>query len=264
MPHVRKTGFTVIFDSMSDIIFNVSFGFAKRDLGTSLSPLGITTQAKDNFMLKTKAVAATITFAVLSGFSMQAAAGDIAPSWYLGADVGMVNEFQPQSRVDTSQLFTNNNSDTVFAIHGGYRISPYFAIEATFADLGDYSYESITPCPIGYGCIPEAGHVQVSVSFKRLDLAFVGSIPLGKRLEVYAKAGFTRTEVVSYIGNPFIHGVQLTNKNSSSDAVYGAGLRMHFDAPWSLRLQWDRTQLSYSLPDVDTWWLGAEYRFGSR
>lgn len=215
-------------------------------------------------MLKKKAVAAAITLAVLSGFSLQAAAGDIAPSWYLGADVGMVYEFQPRSRVEPSPLFINNNSDTVFAIHGGYRISPYFAIEATFADLGDYSYGSISPCPIGYGCIPEAGFVQASVSFKRLDLALVGSVPLGERLEVYAKAGFARTEIVSHISNPFIPGVQLTNKKSSSDAAYGVGLRLHFDAPWSLRLQWDRTQLSYSLPDVDTWWLGAEYRFGSR
>ena len=216
-------------------------------------------------MLKKKVSAAAITLAVVSGFAMQAAAGDMGPSWYLGADVGNV-EFQPQSPVvpfpfvDPASKFTINDSDTVFAIHGGYRISPYFAIEATIADLGGNSYESFSPCPIGYACIPENGFYQVSASLKRLDLALIGSIPLGERFEVYAKAGFARTVVVSKISNPFIPGNQSTNKNSSTDAVYGAGLRLHFDTPWSLRLQWDRSE--HGEWGVEALWLGAEYRFG--
>lgn len=204
-------------------------------------------------MLKKKEMAAAIVVAVASGFSTQAAATDgVEPGWYLGADVGHA-EIEPENRAFVSD---EDFSDTTFAIHGGYRASRYFAIETAYADLGDYSYR-VDAC--AEACIPENYPQEISVSGTRWDLALVGSIPFGERFEAYAKAGIARTEVESEARSL---NANSRSTDSSSDAFYGVGLRLHFDAPWSLRLQWDRTpHLGEDESDVDAWWLGAEYRF---
>ncbi|MBW3550365.1 MAG: porin family protein, partial [Proteobacteria bacterium] len=149
-------------------------------------------------------------------------------------------------------------SDTVFAVHGGYRVNPYLGIETAYADLGDYSYRS--DCP--EVCVPEAFPQDISVSGTRWDVTLVGSIPLGQRIEAYAKAGIAHTEAESQVRSL---NTNLRSTDSSSGAFYGLGLRLHFDAPWSLRLQWDRTpQLRGDQSDFDVWWLGVEYRLANR
>ncbi|MEG3192921.1 porin family protein [Lysobacter sp. D1-1-M9] len=206
-------------------------------------------------MLKTKEMAVAIIVAVASGFSAQATAADgVGPGWYLGADLGHA-EIEPEAQAVVSN---KDLSDTAFAIHGGYRVNPYVAIETAYADLGDYSYR--LDCP--EFCAPEAFPQDISVSGVRWDLSLVGSIPLGKRFEAYAKVGIAHTEVESEIRSLWAN---LRSTDSSSDALYGVGMRLHFDAPWSLRLQWDRTpQVGEDQSEVDAWWLGVEYRFASR
>ncbi|MEG3192922.1 porin family protein [Lysobacter sp. D1-1-M9] len=206
-------------------------------------------------MLKTKEMAVAIIVAVAGGFSAQAAAADrVGPGWYLGADLGHA-EIEPENQAAVSN---EDLSDTAFAIHGGYRVNPYFAIETAYADLGDYSYR--VDCPDV--CIPEAFPRDISLSGIRSDLALVGSVPFGERFEAYAKVGIAHTEVESEVRSL---NANLRSTDSSSDALYGVGLRLHFDAPWSLRLQWDRTpQVGEDQSDVDAWWLGVEYRFASR
>jgi OmpA-OmpF porin, OOP family len=207
-------------------------------------------------MLKTKEIITVIIITLASSFSAQAlAAGGFEPGWYVGADFGHT-EIKP----DNEAFLSNKDiSDTVFSIHGGYRVNPYFAIEATYADMGDYSYRAYF-CPDV--CIPEGTSFEISSSSRRFDLALVGSIPLGERFEAYAKVGFSRAEVESEFRS--LDSISFQSKDSSTDAFYGVGLRLHFDTPWSLRLQWDRTQLGDYESDIDALWLGAEYRFSGR
>jgi OmpA-OmpF porin, OOP family len=206
-------------------------------------------------MLKTKEIITAIIVSVASGFSMQAAAGEIEPGWYVGADFGHA-EIEPEG-----QAFYRDKdfSDTAFSLHSGYRVNSYFAIEAAYADLGDYSYRAELYSEI---FVPRILHqYEIIISGRRLDLALVANIPLGERFEAYAKAGFANTEVESEFRSI---DDNFQSKDSSTDAFYGVGLRFHFDAPWSLRLQWDRTQLGDYESDIDALWLGAEYRFSSR
>lgn len=169
------------------------------------------------------------------------------PGWYLGADVG-------RSELKVEQ----GPEETAFAIHGGYRLTRHLAIEATYADLGDFGYT--VPCP--EVCIPELYPQRVDESIKRLDVALLGIVPFGERVEAYARVGAARTDTdttVSALAGTF------SRSSDTSDLVYGVGLRVHLDAPWSLRLQWDRgsadTGVAASDADVDALWLGAEYRF---
>jgi hypothetical protein len=198
---------------------------------------------------RTLAITAVLSsLGLAAGLAQAAPAGE--PGWYAGADVGR-SEFKFDGGA--------NFSDTAFAVHGGYRAARYFAVEASYADLGSFDYT--LECPAGLACVPELYPQFVDVSAKRLDLALLGILPLGERFEAYAKVGFSQTEIDTHV----VEGMSGTSDFSdrSSDAIYGVGVRMHFDAPWTLRLQWERVpDVDYFGVDVDALWLGAEYRFG--
>lgn len=200
---------------------------------------------------------AACTLATLGLMAATAQAAPASPGWYLGVDAGR-SELTVAGR---SALFPEpqaDQSDTAFALHGGYRFTRYFAVEASYADLGTFDYT--VECPAV--CIPEAFPRQVDASIDRLDVALLGIVPFSERAEVYARVGMAQTQVDVTVTS-MLEGTR-GRSSDSSDVVYGLGLRVHFDAPWSLRLQWERSEadIDASSADVDTLWLGGEYRFG--
>ena len=177
------------------------------------------------------------------------AAPNVEVGWYAGADLGRMEYDFDEGFVDFS--------DNAFGVHGGYRFARYFAIEAGYADLG--SYDFTVECPDT--CVPELYPVYIEVSSQRLELDVLGILPLGERLEAYAKAGIARTEFDVFTREGLSGSSRYSTR--SSDPIYGIGLRLHFDAPWSLRLQWERVpDINDSGADLNVVWLGAEYRFG--
>lgn len=197
---------------------------------------------------------AASTLATVGLMAATAHAAPVSPGWYLGVDAGR-SELKPELREPVLQA---EESDTAFALHGGYRFTRHLAVEASYADLG--TFEFTLGCPAV--CIPEAYPRHVDSSIKRLDVALLGIAPFGERAEAYAKLGVAQTQVDGTASSLWLGSRRLSS--DSSDAVYGLGLRVHLNAPWSLRLQWERS--SADLPsmydaDVDSLWMGAEYRF---
>lgn len=193
-----------------------------------------------------KSIAVVLLALGLAAGSAQAA--DVESGWYLGVDVG-----QREYKYDEGSF-----SDTAYSVHGGYRFARHFAVETAYVDLGDHDFS--LGCPAD-ACVPETYPWHVDVSAQRWDLALLGIVPVGGRMEAYAKLGMARTDFDITI----VEGLQGTSHDSVSgwDPVYGVGLRVHFDTPWSLRLQWERTpDVADTEADMDALWLGAEYRFG--
>ena len=190
---------------------------------------------------------ATICAAGLFTTTARAAAGP-GSGWYAGADLGRM-EYKFDNGFDAS--------DNAFGVHGGYRFGRHVAIEAGYADLG--SYKSTEECPSDF-CTPEQYPIYYEVSSQRLELALLGILPLAERMEAYAKVGVVSTEFDLSTRTQLVSSSDSTR---SSDPIYGIGLRLNFDAPWSLRLQWERTpDINDSGADLNAAWLGAEYRFG--
>lgn len=194
-----------------------------------------------------------IAASMLATLGLMAGAAQAAPAspgWYLGVDAGH-SEIKPD--------FAPEVSDTGFALHGGYRFTRHLAVEASYADLGDFDYTM--ECPADFACIPEAFPRHVDASIDRVDVALLGIVPFGERAEVYAKVGVAQTRVDATVSS--LWEGSRSRSSDSSGAVYGLGLRVHLDAPWSLRLQWERSSadVDISSADVHTLWLGAEYRF---
>ena len=167
--------------------------------------------------------------------------------WYLGASAGQTRLSYPSgSDVDTDG----------YSLYGGYRFGRHFALEAAYAELGDDG--AVFNCPVGNLCIPEQYPVTFNTEFRRADLAAIGILPVGERFDLFAKLGYSQGRYASTV----TQGMLGTTRQSedSSETVYGVGGRLHFTAPWSLRLQWDRSKVSGV--EVDGVWLGVEYRFG--
>lgn len=206
-------------------------------------------------MARTTIAIAAVLFLGVAGAPLACAAAGIDNGWYVGADAGR-SEISPD---DLRTIGETDFTDTGVAVHGGYRFARHFAVEATYADLGSFSYTLDTCTGI---CIPELASLHVEQSGKRVDLTLVGSIPLGDRLDAYARAGVARTEFETSARS--LLGTS-RSENSEFAGVFGVGMRLDFNTPWSLRLQWDRSRYSEDMKtDVDALWLGVEYRPGSR
>lgn len=109
--------------------------------------------------------------------------------WYVSADVGSakmgVSEFTlgrpvaPQDRTSGA-----------FRLRGGYQFVRFFALEASYANLGSYSTRVDMDCsPVPQvQCIPD---FRTEIDFQALGLFGVGMVPIGDRLTFRATVGFS-------------------------------------------------------------------------
>ncbi len=206
-------------------------------------------------MAKIRNVAAGIVIVAVSAVSGNSVAAETRKGWYVGADIGHAKlSLDNQNTIGETDL-----SDTAVSVRGGHAFSRHFAVEATYSDLGNYRYTLDNCLDV---CVPESESTEFRHSVTRLDLSLVGRIPLGERLEAYARAGVASTTLETEARN--LLGASRSERSDVS-GVYGVGLRARLSGPWSLRLQWDRGSYSDRIDlDVDSFWLGAEYQFGRR
>lgn len=166
--------------------------------------------------------------------------------WYVGASAGRTSFSYPQG---------GGFDGDGYSVFGGYRFNRHLAIEGAYADLGsaDFRFD----CPAGLVCVPELYPIFLTESYRRADLALVGILPVNDRFDVFAKVGYSRARYEQAVDYALYPDDDYSDK--SSETVYGLGGRLHFNGPWSLRLQWDRSEVSGV--EVDGYWLGVEYRF---
>ena len=184
--------------------------------------------------------------AALAGGTAQAAT-PVDEGWYVGASAGR-SDFAFD---DGSGEFDEDS----YAVHGGYRLNRNFALEAGHADLGGARF--VYDCPAGLVCVPELYPTVVNQSFTRTHLALVGIVPVGERVELFAKVGFAqvRNDESVRFGN---YGTA-DDPDDSPETVLGLGGRLFLSPSWALRLEWDRSQVADV--EADGYWLGVEYRF---
>ncbi len=195
-------------------------------------------------MDRCRGYAASAVFLVIGLVAGPALAGGTdTQGWYAGAAVGS-SDFKDDS-------LGGGGDDAAYRAYAGYRLTPYLAIEAGYADLGGFH----EPAP-DYGAdIP-----SYDTKAKRSELAVLGILPLGLRAEAYASIGLARTQS----DQRSTGGIAGENHSSQSgtDTIYGAGVRFNFNTSWSARLQYDHvSDATFFKTDIDTTWLGVEYHF---
>jgi len=157
-----------------------------------------------------------------------------AQGWYAGLDVG-------RSRSDaefTEFLFGNASSErtansTAVQLRVGYQPWTHFAIEAGFADFGDFDFDFDPPqCGGGAPSCP----FTTRTSVRGLMVNVVGTLPLGPSWALNARAGLMQMNVdIRELGSG---GTR--NSEYHGSLLFGLGAMYRVAEHWNVSLDWRR------------------------
>jgi len=143
-----------------------------------------------------------------------------------------------------------DDTDTAWALRGGYRISRYVSLEAAYLDLGSVSAgyagqvgrvggTRIPPLPVVLG----PGSSTVDIVNSGFSFSGLVSVPFADRFDVHAHVGLLlSTTEISTSGNATGASVQFSNsvEKSGEALFYGLGAGVRLGSRWTLSLDWER------------------------
>jgi OOP family OmpA-OmpF porin len=180
--------------------------------------------------MRTKAVIAVLGLAG-AAFALPAAAqsraGDRSPalsSAYIGANIG-----QSKFRNACNGFTGCDDKDTSFRLFGGYQFTPNIAAELGYNDFGK----------IG----------GIDVKSNAWDLSAVGMWPLASQISLLGRVGLYHGEVKD------------GGSDTKNGVTFGLGAQYDFTRNVGVRAEWQRFNNISSNVDVDTFSIGALYRF---
>jgi OOP family OmpA-OmpF porin len=194
----------------------------------------------------------SVTAAALAGSSVAHAqfapppppAYPISP-FYIGAGVGQAHLNRSVGDLGLNDGTLDDN-DTSWTVRGGWRFSPYAAVEVGYYDFGRYNFDG--------NVIGHVGNINGSGKAHSVAISLVGIIPINA-FDIYGRIGYAHSELKFNASGP-LGGVG--NQNDRQDeATYGAGVRWNFHPNWGVFAEWiknDRIR-------IDSYVAGVDYRF---
>jgi len=167
------------------------------------------------------------------------------PPWYIGAGVGQAHLNRSPSELGLNDATLDNN-DTSWTVRGGWRFSPFAAVELGYYDFGRYNFDG--------NVIGHVGNVNGSGKAHSVALSLVGIIPISN-FDLYGRIGYAHSELEFNASGP-LGGIANEN-NRQDEATYGAGVRWNFHPQWGVFAEWiknDRIR-------IDSYVAGIDYRF---
>lgn len=182
-----------------------------------------------------------IVFMFLLGFAM-AAVADEQKGLYIGAGIGQLN-VKADDLDDLGPLVDDFDSDaTAFKIFGGWRFSPFFALELDYLDLG-------TPDDTVNG-------LNVETSLHGFAPYITGTLPIGP-VELFGKVGY-----LFYDLDVDVNGAEIgALSGSQEDVTYGVGAGITLFDRLHARLEYEYIDVSETIDDADAFWVSAMWRF---
>lgn len=191
--------------------------------------------------------------------SQTAAANEVG--FYMGGYVGQASKEVPRALFEdvnvvlqaisvftpAEQQTSLDDTDTAFALIGGYRLNRYLAFESSYTKLGRVTYESRAT-----GAFPmESGSLNTTIETETSGFTFsvLGTLPLTRNWELFARGGalFATNRlriVLNAQGDQFIP--PLGNRaadsfsRSSTDSYASLGISRRFLEIYDLRLEYQR------------------------
>ena len=215
-------------------------------------------QAAKLFSLAVAAAASALT--VQTAFAQDS-------GWYAGGNAGRsmatVDDARITSGLAAAGLATTSITDrdrtTGFKIYGGYQLSPNFALEGGYFDLGKFGFTANTS---------PTGTLNGDIRVRGLNLDLVGTLPLSEQFSLLGRVGanFAQTRG-SFSGTG---AVGVTNPNPSkrdTNFKIGIGLQYAFTESLSMRGEFERYRINDAVGNkghVDMLSVGLVYRFGGK
>ena len=189
-------------------------------------------------MHKRLGLSALAAFALTAAMTAQA---DVGPSFYVGAGFGTTEVSE-----DSIDEFIADDSDNGLKVFGGYSFNQYFAIEATYFDLGE----------AGGGIEDDFfGDVSFDIGVSGLNASAVGVLPVSDMFSLFGKVGFASYDVDVSVN---IDGVSGSDSESESDMTYGVGGALSF-GQFGVRLEYEAINVDGG--DANMISLGGMFRF---
>ena len=196
--------------------------------------------------MRASVILATATAAVTAASAAHAQNMAMTPPqspWYVGAGVGtgkLHKSGSDLSGLDNAQL---DDTDTSYRLRGGYRFSPYGAVELGYSDFGRYRFSS------------DADQINGSGRANSVDLSLVGIIPL-QQFDLYGRIGWAHSKLTVNANGPL--QPTSTNQNERQDeAAYGLGARWWFAPQWGAFVEWQKNDRIR----IDSYIAGVDFRF---
>ena len=131
-----------------------------------------------------------------------------------------------------------SGDDTSWKIMGGYLFTQHLGIEGSYRDLGSAEQTLLT--------------TTVGWDASSMDVFGVGFLPVGEKIDLFAKAGFARLEVDAYVSDPLLGTI--STSDTGNELALGAGVDFKIGEKFSFRAE-------YETFDMDVISAGAILRF---
>jgi opacity protein-like surface antigen len=151
---------------------------------------------------------------------------------YVGASLGTAD----------SSVSGVSGDDTSWKFLGGYTFTKFVGIEGSYRDLG--------------GVDETIGTTSIGMDVSSIDVFGVGILPVGKRFDVFGKAGFAHVEVDATVSDPFFGTVSASD--SENELALGAGFNFKFGENFALRAEYETFDTADNMDVISA---GAVWRF---
>lgn len=185
--------------------------------------------------------------------------------WYIGGNYGRTVESIDDGEIANTIIgggltdIEDEDSDRGYKFFVGYQFTDHFALEAGYADLGDFG--------VRVARAPGTGTLTGETSYKGYNLDAVGTWPMSERLSAFARVGAFRYETEeNFIGTESL-AASLSRDDNDTGYKFGAGLEYSFTERLSARIEAERYRIEDMLGDngsVNLYSVGLVYRFGDR
>ncbi|VXC37950.1 OmpA family protein [Massilia sp. 9I] len=187
-------------------------------------------------------------------------------AWYMGAGVGRtrakIYNNDLARRMSGAGLpltgFNADNKDTGYKLFLGKQFNRYFAVEAGYFDLGEFSFDAMTT---------NNRMLHGETKFRGVNLDLVGQLPLSERFSLLARAGVQYARATTHYSGNVLNAVSGPNPphEGRRHAKLGLGAEYKFTEALALRAEIERYRVTDAVQnngDVHMTSLSLVYKFG--
>ena len=190
-----------------------------------------------------------------------------APGWYVGGNLGGTradfnNDSINRALVGRGFVVNSTSTDKTSSggkLFGGYQLTPNFAVEGGYFDLGRFGYGSTTT-PTG----TFSGSNRVS----GLNLDLVGTVPLSDRFSAFGRVGAAYAQNrANFASTGFVPAITNNPSRNETNLKVGLGIQYAITEALSVRAEIERYRISDPIRNrgnIDMASLGLVYRFGGK
>lgn len=191
-----------------------------------------------------KTLLAAAACAALPAFAQYGMAPPAAP-WYFGFGAGQGHLGVSGTDLTGLNNASVGNTETTYTIRGGYRFSPYWAVEIGYYDLGKYDFHGSS------GALNIDGEAKA----KSVGGSLVGILPMNQ-FDLYGRIGYARSEL-KVNASSALTPTPVNAKDHQNEATYGVGGRWWWGPNGGVFVEWMKNDKI----DIDSYLIGLDFRF---